>query len=209
MFDNAPPLSVSIETRPEVGRGHSPLASMFKQYELIYVVGEERDLVRLRTNYRDEEVYLYRLARFAARRAPPVPGLSRADQRAGTTSAEWYHLLSNSCTINIVRYANLAGRSGGLDIRHELNGLVDRYFYETGPREHLARLRRTAPALEHHRGFEARRATATIFRSGYARTCRRRVPEIFPAVRRTRAAARPRTRARRRDAGRRPPPRRR
>ena len=61
MFDNAPPLSVSIETRPEVGEGYSPIASMFKQYELIYVVGDERDLVRLRTNYRDEEVFLYHL----------------------------------------------------------------------------------------------------------------------------------------------------
>ena len=46
IFDNAPPLSVSIETRPEVGEGFDPLASMFKQFELIYVVGDERDIVR-------------------------------------------------------------------------------------------------------------------------------------------------------------------
>ena len=59
IFDNAPPLSVSIETRPEVGEGFDPLASMFKQFELIYVVGDERDIVGLRTNHRDEEVFLY------------------------------------------------------------------------------------------------------------------------------------------------------
>src|SRR5262252_7794025 len=61
IFDNAPPLSISIETRPEVGEGFDPLASLFKQFELIYVVGDERDLVRLRTNYRKETVYLYHL----------------------------------------------------------------------------------------------------------------------------------------------------
>ena len=61
IFDNAPPLSISIETRPEVGEGFAPVASLFKQFELIYLVGDERDLVRVRTNYRGEPVYLYRL----------------------------------------------------------------------------------------------------------------------------------------------------
>jgi hypothetical protein len=40
IFDNAPPLSISIETRPEVGEGFDPVASLFKQFELIYVVGD-------------------------------------------------------------------------------------------------------------------------------------------------------------------------
>ena len=46
--------------------------------------------------------------------------------------AEFYNLLSNNCTINIVRYANAAGREGRLDWRHVLNGLIDRYLYATG-----------------------------------------------------------------------------
>ena len=50
-FADAPPLSISIETRPEVGEDFDPLASIFKQFELIYVVGDERDLVGLRTNH--------------------------------------------------------------------------------------------------------------------------------------------------------------
>ena len=45
IFDNALPLSISIETRPEVGESFNPVASLFKQFELIYVVGDERDLV--------------------------------------------------------------------------------------------------------------------------------------------------------------------
>ena len=131
IFDNAPPLAISIETRPEVGEGYSPIASLFKQYELIYVVGEERDIVGVRTNYRDEDVYLYRI-RTSPENARQLflVYLERINELADR--AEWYHLLSNSCTINIVRYANLAGRTGGLDIRHILNGWIDRYFYEAG-----------------------------------------------------------------------------
>ena len=131
IFDDAPPLSISIETRPEVGEGFSPIASMFKQFELIYVVGDERDLVRVRTNYRNETVYLYRLNASAddARRLLLVY-LARINELADRP--EWYHLLSNSCTINIVRYANAAGRVGRFDIRHLLNGLIDSYLYHSG-----------------------------------------------------------------------------
>ncbi len=131
IFDNAPPLSISIETRPEVGEGFAPVASLFKQFELIYVIGDERDLVRVRTNYRGEPVYLYRLNTPAddARRLLLVY-LGRTNELAD--HPEFYNLLTNSCTINIVRYANAAGRSGGFDIRHLLNGLVDGYLYYSG-----------------------------------------------------------------------------
>src|SRR3974390_459818 len=61
IFDKAAPWSISIETRPEVGRGFEPVASMFKQFELIYEVGEERDLVGVRAIHRRETVYLYHL----------------------------------------------------------------------------------------------------------------------------------------------------
>jgi hypothetical protein len=131
LFGNAPPLSISIETRPEVGEGFDPLASLFKQFELIYVVGDERDIVRVRTNYRRETVYLYRLNTSAedARRLLLVY-LGRINELADRP--EFYHLLTNSCTINIVRYANAAGRQGRLDIRHVLNGLADSYLYRSG-----------------------------------------------------------------------------
>jgi hypothetical protein len=131
IFDNAPPLSISIETRPEVGEGFAPIASLFKQFELIYVVGDERDLVGVRANHRSETVYLYRLNASPddARRLLLVY-LARINELADRP--EFYHLLSNSCTINIIRYANAAGRVGRLDIRHVLNGLIDSYLYASG-----------------------------------------------------------------------------
>ena len=131
IFDNAPPLAISIETRPEVGEGFDPLASMFKQFELIYVVGEERDVVGVRTNHRREAVFLYRLntAPENIRRLLLVY-LERINELADRP--EWYHLLTNSCTINIIRYANAAGRKGRFDIRHLLNGFIDSYLYHSG-----------------------------------------------------------------------------
>ena len=131
VFDNAPPICISIETRPEMGEAFSPIASLFKQFELIYIVGDERDIVRVRTNFRDEEVYLYRL-----RTSPEnvrrlfLVYLDRINELAD--HAEFYHLLSNSCTVNIVRYANAAGRVGQFDIKHLLNGFIDRYLYRAG-----------------------------------------------------------------------------
>ena len=132
IFDNAPPLSISIETRPEVGEGFAPIASLFKQFELIYVVGDERDLVGVRTNHRREAVYLYRLNTSAddARRLLLVY-LARINELADRP--EFYHLLTNSCTINIVRYANAAGRSWtSSTCATSSTVLIDGYLYRSG-----------------------------------------------------------------------------
>jgi Domain of unknown function (DUF4105) len=131
IFDNAPPLSISIETRPEVGEGFAPIASLFKQFELIYVVGDERDVVGVRTNHRHETTYLYHINTSAeTARTLLLIYLARVNELADRP--EFYHLLSNNCTINIIRYANVAGRVGGFDIRHLLNGLIDGYLYDSG-----------------------------------------------------------------------------
>jgi hypothetical protein len=130
-FDNAAPLSISIETRPEKGRGFEPIASMFKQFELIYVVGEERDIVGVRAIHRGEAVYLYHLNSSPddVRRLLMIY-LARINELA--ERPEFYNLFTNSCTINIIRYANAAGRKGRFDIRHLFNGLIDGYLYASG-----------------------------------------------------------------------------
>jgi Domain of unknown function (DUF4105) len=130
VFDNAPPVSISIETRPEVGEGFDPLASMFRQFELIYVVGDEKDLVGLRT-VRHEQSYLFRVQASpeAARNLFLVylERINELDERP-----EWYNLLSNNCTLNIVRYMNRVGRDGGFRPSHLLNGLFDSYLHSRG-----------------------------------------------------------------------------
>ena len=63
-FADGKHLAVSIETRKEKTESYSTLKGFFRQYELFYVVADERDLLKLRTNYRQdppEQTYLYRL----------------------------------------------------------------------------------------------------------------------------------------------------
>ena len=51
------------------GQNYSALAGLYRQFELYYVIGDERDIVRVRTNYRLEDVYLYRLTTATAEKA--------------------------------------------------------------------------------------------------------------------------------------------
>ena len=174
IFDNAQPLSISIETRPEVGEGFAPVASLFKQFELIYVVGKERDLVAVRTNHRREPVYLYRLNASAndARRLLLVY-LARINELAD--QPEYYHLLTNSCTIDIVRYANAAGRAGRFDMRHLLNGFVDSYLYHSG------RVDTTVPFSElRRRSLINAAAQAANGSPDFSQRIRRSAPAIIP-----------------------------
>lgn len=130
-FDNAPPLCVSIETRPEMGEGFDPIGSMFKKFELIYVVGDERDLVRVRTNYRHEDVYLYHLyISQASARGLFLIYLDRINELADRP--EFYHLLNSSCTVNIVRYARAIAGPTGFNFRYFLNGFMASYLYTKG-----------------------------------------------------------------------------
>jgi hypothetical protein len=130
-FDNAPPVCISIEARRQKGQGFDPLSSLFKQFGLIYVVGDERDVVRLRTNVRHEDVYLYRVKTTPEKaRGLFLIYLKRINELAARP--EFYHLLSNSCTINIIRYARLVGKIERLDIGFLFNGYSDRALYRAG-----------------------------------------------------------------------------
>ncbi|HEY3517998.1 MAG TPA: DUF4105 domain-containing protein [Gammaproteobacteria bacterium] len=128
VFANSPPVNVSIETRTEIGEGFDPLASLFKEFDLIYVVGDERDIVGVRTNHRGEDVYMYRIKGTpeGARRLFMLY-LDRINSLAD--NAEWYHLVSNSCTINVVRYARALTPIERFNPRFYLNGLIDRFLY--------------------------------------------------------------------------------
>ena len=111
-----------------MGEVYSALRGFFRYYELIYTVSDERDVVRLRTNYRKgEETYFFHT------RATPeharetflnyVKKINRIHDRP-----EWYNALTNNCTTNI---AALAGESEW-DWRVLLNGRADQMLYERG-----------------------------------------------------------------------------
>lgn len=98
-------VAISIEIRKEQGESFSALKGLLRQYEIMYVVGDERDLVKLRTNYRKDPVHLYRIHATPERiQAVFLSMLHRAnDLRA---HPEFYNTATNTCTTNLVRHVN-------------------------------------------------------------------------------------------------------
>jgi hypothetical protein len=121
----------SIETRMEKGEGYSAIKGLFRQFELTYIIADERDLIRLRTNYRkDEEVYLYRL------QMTPEQGrqlffdyLRRVNELR--EHAEWYNALTDNCT-TAIRTQRAAADRAPWNWRMLLNGHLDELLYERG-----------------------------------------------------------------------------
>jgi Domain of unknown function (DUF4105) len=130
-FDGGQHLAISIETRKEKGESYSALRSFFRQYELYYVVADERDLVGLRTNYRDEQVYLYRIRVSALQaRALLIDYLNELNHL--DDHPQWYNALTDNCTTRIRWHAQNTGASGRLDWRLLANGHLDQLLYERG-----------------------------------------------------------------------------
>lgn len=99
-------VAISIEVRKERGESFSPLRGLLRQYELTYVVGDERDLIGLRANHRRDSVFLYPIRTSAERmRALFVSMLERANSLAA--NPEFYNTLTSTCTTNIVRHVNV------------------------------------------------------------------------------------------------------
>lgn len=130
-FGGGQHLAISIETRKEKGESYSALRGFFHQYELYYVVADERDLVGLRTNYRGEQVYLYRIRATAQQaRALLVDYLDEVNQLAD--HPQWYNALTQNCTTTIRGHAHNIGAGGALDWRLLANGHLDELLYERG-----------------------------------------------------------------------------
>jgi len=128
-FSEGPPLAISIETRKEQGEEYSAIAGFFRQYELYYVVADERDLVALRTNHRMEDTYLYRLETPPeAARALLVSYLRKIDHLAH--EPEWYNAFAHNCTTTIRLHSLEIGSARPWDWRMLANGHIDEMLYE-------------------------------------------------------------------------------
>jgi hypothetical protein len=130
-FENGDFLCVSIETRPEEHEVFDPIAACFKQFELVYVAGDERDLVWLRTNLRDEAVYLYRIN-------TPHEAMRRIFLRYCTrmnelkARPEWYCTFTRNCTTDIPRKDGRDRRVVPESWKVLINGFVDQLLYKQG-----------------------------------------------------------------------------
>ena len=133
-FADGQRIAMSIEARKEVGESYSALRGFFRQYELVYLAAEERDIVRLRTNYRkDEFVYLYRTLTTAAD-ARHLFFQYLKWMKEIQDKPEWYNAFTSNCTSSVTAYlaANKIGGVSRWDWRNVLNGRGDEMLYDLG-----------------------------------------------------------------------------
>ena len=148
-------LAVSVEIRKEKGEVFAPIKGMLRQFEIMYVLADERDVVALRTNHRLSEVYLYRV------RATPEQSqklfldvAQRVNQLA--ERPEFYDTFANNCTTNIRRHVNnIAPERIRYDWRVLLTGYSDQLAYDLG-------------LLDTDRSFEETKRRARINYASYA-----------------------------------------
>jgi hypothetical protein len=141
-------LAISIETRKERGEEYSALRGFFRQYELYYVVADERDVIRVRTDCRGEEVYLYRL------RTPPERARRMlldylASVNDLSAHAAWYNAASQNCTTRIFGHVDAILGEIPLDFRIFRNGRIDEMLHEEG-------------VINAELSFEAQRAASRV-----------------------------------------------
>jgi len=167
-FDGAAPLAISIETRKEQGEEYSAIRGFFRQFELYYVLADERDLIRLRTNFRGEDVYLYRLRTPPARaRALLMDYLAKVNKLAKTP--DWYNAFTHNCTTTVFLHIRDLGIPFTWNWKMFLNGYLDERLYEEGiintslPFEQLrarSAISQVARTIEHVADF------STVIRAG-------------------------------------------
>ncbi len=132
-FEGQDYLTLSIETRKERDEGYSTIAGFFRQYELVYVIADERDVIRVRTTYRQpqEDVYVYRLR-------TPLKNIRRVFMEYIKTVNElreqprFYNTLTTNCTTSILIHTRVNPESPPMSWKILLSGFVPEYLYELG-----------------------------------------------------------------------------
>ncbi|MDH4261930.1 MAG: DUF4105 domain-containing protein [Spirochaetia bacterium] len=132
-FDNDEFVSISIEIRKKKGDSFSPLRGLFRQYEIMYVISDERDVVKLRVKYRKDPVYIYPVKFMEPEklRLLFLSMIKRANELRKTP--EFYNTLNNTCMTNIVRHFNeVADKKVFFSFKILLPGFSDKLAYQLG-----------------------------------------------------------------------------
>ena len=141
-------LAVSVEVRRTVGVHYSPLRSLYKRFEIVYVIADERDVIGVRARHRDEDVYLFPLR--------PTPEKVRVlfmdvMERVNTlaTQPDFYRTVRGNCTTSLIRHFQVVAET---PIRFSLNLLLNGFL----------------PALIYDRGLLPRDAPLESVKQRYA-----------------------------------------
>ena len=132
-FEGKDYVTISIETRKERDESYSTIAGFFRQYELVYVVADERDVIRVRTTYRQpqEDVYGYRVR-------TPLKNIRRVFMEYIKTindlrdEPQFYNTLTTNCTTSILLHTRVNPESPPMSWKILLSGYMPEYLYELG-----------------------------------------------------------------------------
>jgi hypothetical protein len=126
-------LPISIETRKDKSQEYSAVKGFFKQFEIAYIAADEKDIIRLRTNFRKERVYLYRL-KASKEQVLALLKDYLIEMNSLVQTPEFYNALSHNCTTTIQIHANAARKDAPppLDWRLIASGHVDELLYDRG-----------------------------------------------------------------------------
>jgi hypothetical protein len=130
-FDDGNRLAFSIEIRKEVNEVFSPIAGFFKEYELAIVAADERDVVRLRSNVRGEDVRIYRM-KVNPGNAQRLLRLYLEEANDLARTPRFYNTLTSNCTTLVFDLVKIVYPGLPLDGRIILSGYLPDYAYELG-----------------------------------------------------------------------------
>jgi hypothetical protein len=129
-FQDAKNMVISVETRREEGENFSPWLGLLRQFEIIYVVGSERDVIGVRTHVRNERVYIYPTVA-TKDQAQKLLSLLMQDVNAIYNKPVFYNTIFNNCTNAITRRVeDISDVKFPLTYRMLLPGFVDEILYE-------------------------------------------------------------------------------
>jgi Domain of unknown function (DUF4105) len=167
-FDDGTHVVFSVEIRKKRHESYSSVGGFFKQFEMILTAAEESDIIRVRTNVRGEDDYLYPLRMDkAALRALFVSYVEAANRLAATP--RFYNSITSNCTTVVYRMARKIDPGLPMDVRLLLTGYLPQYLYGTGTLDRsvsLDELRRRGRITDRARSSVAGEDFSRVIRSG-------------------------------------------
>ncbi len=131
-FEGDEYVSISIEIRKEKGESFSALKGLFKRFEIMYVIADERDVIKLRTNFRKDQVYLYPIKTTKEKmQGLFLDMLAKANELKD--KPEFYNTLTDTCTTNLAKHVNkITPKRIPFSFKVLFPGYSDRLVYDLG-----------------------------------------------------------------------------
>jgi hypothetical protein len=131
-FEDAEPLCISVEVRRELNETYNTAKGLFKQFELVYVMGSEKDILQVRTNYRGEECFLYPTQLNPTHSRQLLTSILKGANKL-IDEPKFYHTLGQNCTTTLVDHFNeLEDIEVASHRKLLLNGVSDHFAYQQG-----------------------------------------------------------------------------